>query len=87
MMTTKFRKPTKDEEIAAWRALAWEINLHRTLTMDHRKVVACLERMDSYVASHRDGNGSIPDPEVNQNVWGAFWTHIANKPEDGLKKR
>lgn len=84
---SKYRKPTKDEELAAWRALAFEINLHRTLTMDNAKINACLARMDAYVSSHRTGNGSIPDPEVNQNVWGAFWEKIAATPEVGLKKR
>lgn len=84
---SKYRKPTKDEEIAAWRALAWEINLHRTMTGDKAAINACLARMDSYVSSHRDGNGTIPDPEVNQNVWSAFWEKIAGSPEVGLKKR
>jgi hypothetical protein len=84
---SKYRKPTKDEEIGAWRALAWEINLHRTITMDGSKVASCLVRMDVYVASHHDGNGTIPDPEVNQNVWGAFWEQIAQTPEYGLKKK
>lgn len=84
---SKFRKPTMLEEVTAWRELAWEINLHRTITMDQAKIVECLKRMDSYVASHSDSNGTKRDPEVHQQVWGAFWTHIAQTPDVGQRKR
>ena len=85
--TKRYRKPTKDEEIAAWRALAWETNLHRTITMDHTKVVSCLKRMDAYVGAHASANGERSERDINRNVQEAFWVHIAQKPEDGLLKR
>jgi hypothetical protein len=83
----KFRKPTLLEEVAAWRALAWEMNLHRTITLNHAQVDLCLRRVDAYVTSHSDANGTRSDPEVNQNVWSAFWLHIANDPTAGQRKR
>lgn len=79
----KYRKPTLKEEVAAWRALAWEVNLHRTITMNHDAVVKCLQRMDAYVGAHSSANGERPDNEIQQNVNEAFWKHIAKDETQG----
>lgn len=82
---TKFRKPTKDEELTAWRELAFDVNFHRVISGDTRKVDAIMQRLDRYVESHDTGNGTKANPEVHQQVWGAFWTHVANDPMRGTK--
>lgn len=85
---SSYRKPTKDEELGAWRAIAWDLNFHRTISGDKSKVEGILKRTDAYVAAHGVSNGLKHNPEVvHQNVWGAFWTHIAGNAEQGLKKR
>jgi hypothetical protein len=71
------REPTLEEEVKAWRALAWHIDLHRYLTMSQPHVVAALDRMSSWVRAHSDHNGERPEEEVNANVATAFWTKIA----------
>lgn len=71
------RKPTLEEEVLAWRHLAWEIDLHRKITMDHDRVVACLDRLSAWVGAHSDHNGERPESEVLKNVHEAFWKHIA----------
>lgn len=82
---SKFRKPTKDEEINAWRKLAWDLSFHRTVSMNKPEVEAILKRTDAYVEAHNTSNGLKADPEVNQNVWEAFWTHIHGIAIDGVK--
>jgi hypothetical protein len=81
----RYRKPTPKEEIAAWRALAWQINLHRTITMNEAAVIDCLKRMDAWVASHSTANGERKDSEVQQNVNEAFWKYIAKDETQGAK--
>lgn len=83
----KFRKPTKDEELVAWRDLAFSLNFQRTITGNKPAVEAILQRIDRYVESHDTGNGTKANPEVHQQVWGAFWTHIAVDEPRGLKPR
>ena len=75
------RKPTPEEEVLAWRHLAWELDMHRSITMDERKVIEVLNRISSWVAAHSDANGERPIDEVDKNVSIAFWTKIAkNEP-------
>lgn len=71
------RKPTPEEEVLAWRHLAWELDMHRSITMDEKRVIEVLNRISSWVASHSDANGERPEEEVDLNVATAFWTKIA----------
>lgn len=71
------RKPTKEEQIKAWEHLAWQINLHRMITMDEGGVISCLKRIDAWVGAHADANGERPEKEVDANVNAAFWNKIA----------
>lgn len=82
-----YRKPTLQEQADAWKHLAFEINLHRTITMNHGAVVECLKRIDSWVESHGTANGERSDKDVDANVNRAFWEKIAKTPEVGLKAR
>lgn len=83
------RKATKDEQLVAWERLAYEINLHRTITMQHDAVISCLKRIDGWVAAHGDANGERSQTEVNANVNEAFWKYIAAKqpPVKVMKQR
>lgn len=78
------RKPTAEEEILAWRHLAWHIDLHRTVTMDNLQVVDALQRISSWVAAHSDANGERPEVEVDANIATAFWTKIARNDPTAL---
>lgn len=81
------RKPTKDEEIQAWHRLAWHMDMHRKVTMNEKEVIACLNRMSSWVGAHSDHNGERPESEIQKNVNEAFWKHIAQKAPPELPKR
>jgi hypothetical protein len=80
-----YRKPTAKEQAAAWHSLAFHINLHRTITMNHEAVVAALKRMDAYVAAHGTQNGERSADAIEANVRRAFWEQIAQDPEAGKK--
>lgn len=84
---TKFRKPTKDEELDGWHHLAFKLHFHRTVTMNHREVARILEQIDAWVNAHSTANGERPEVEVKKNVNAAFWTNIIGKPELGASKR
>jgi hypothetical protein len=71
------REPTLEEEVKAWRDLAWHIDLHRHITMNQPAIIAALDRMSSWVKAHSDHNGERPQEEVQANVATAFWTKIA----------
>lgn len=71
------REPTLEEEVQAWQKLAWHIDMHRTITMNHAAVVAALGRLSAWVGAHSDHNGERPEEVVNANVATAFWTQIA----------
>jgi len=83
----KYRKPTQQEQLDAWKHLAFEINLHRTVTMNHGAVIECLKRIDSWVSAHGSGNGEKSDKQVEVNVATAFWEHICKNSEAGLKEQ
>ena len=80
-----YRKPTDKEVVKAFNDLAFELNLHRTITMNHGAVVKCLERVDRYVQAHADGNGERTDDRIQQNINRAFWEHLAQDPVAGQK--
>lgn len=82
-----YRKPTLQEQADAWKDLAFEINLHRTITMNHNAVVECLKRIDAWVGSHGTGNGERSDKDIDANITRAFWEKIAKNPEAGQKAR
>jgi len=75
---SEVRKPTLEEEVLAWRHLAWKIDLERTLRMDEKAVIAILNRISAWVAAHSDMNGERPEEEVDANIATAFWTQIAS---------
>jgi len=81
------RKPTQDEELQAWRSLAWRINLHRTVTMNQDEVLDCLKCIDIWVQAHADGNGERSEADVTKNVTSAFWVHIAGKQPEPLPEK
>jgi hypothetical protein len=70
-----YREPTLREQVDAWQALAWEINLHRTITLNNTAVFKCLERIDDFVNSHNARDKAV--------VIATFWEEIAQKPEVG----
>lgn len=82
----EYRKPTKDEQLDAWKHLAFKMNLHRTLTGNNAMVVDCLARIDRWVEAHATHNGERSEKAVQQNVNAAFWEHIVQNPSVGLKK-
>jgi hypothetical protein len=84
---TVYRKPTKDEQLKGWADLAFEMNLHRTITMNQGAVVRCLERIDSWVQAHSDQNGERDDKRIQQNIAAAFWTRIARDATPGIKSK
>lgn len=71
------RKPTPEEELAAFKSLMWSIDLHRTITLNEKAVIAALNRISTWVQSHADANGERPASEVQKNINEAFWTQIA----------
>lgn len=71
------RQPTPEEEVTAWRRLAWHIDLHRKITMNEPEVISSLNRMSAWVAAHSDANGERPEYDVQKNINEAFWTKIA----------
>ena len=81
-----YRKPTKDEQLDAWKHLAFQLNLHRTITMNNTAVVDCLRRIDAWVDAHSTSNGYLSDKQVQERVNRAFWEHIVKNPQAGLKK-
>lgn len=81
------RKPTKDEEIQAWHRLAWQLNLHRCITMNHEGVLECLKNIDSWVNAHADANGERPHSEVQRNITNAFWKNIARMEPPAVEKK
>ena len=82
---SKYRKATPVEQLDAWKHLAFEMNLHRTLTMNEAAVKACLARIDNWVNAHGTHNGERSEKEVQRNVNDAFWEHICKNPQAGLK--
>jgi hypothetical protein len=84
---SQYRKATPVEQLDAWKHLAFELNLHRTITMDNGSVKACLARIDTWVNAHATGNGERPEKEVQQNVNAAFWENICKNPSAGLKSK
>jgi hypothetical protein len=70
-----YREPTLREQVDAWQALAWEINLHRTITLNNTAVTKCLERIDDFVNAHGARDKAV--------VIATFWEEIAQKPEVG----
>jgi hypothetical protein len=82
-----YRQPTKDEELAAWHRLAFQLNLHRTITLDNSKIVECLTRIDSWVAAHGDANGERSEAAIKANVARAFWKFIAVMEPEPAPKR
>ena len=73
-----YRKPTHKEQALAWHDLAFQINLHRTITMDQKAAQSVLNRMDAYVSAHAG-------LDHDANVRAAFWEQIAQDPEVGKK--
>lgn len=71
------RKPTLEEELDGWQKLAWNIDMHRKITLSEQGVISGLNRMSAWVSAHSDHNGERPESEVQQNVNDAFWKHIA----------
>lgn len=84
---SKFRRPTKEEQVQAWQRLAWEIDFARKISMDEKKVIACLDRMSNWVGWHSDSNGERPQAEVEANVIHAFWKFIHGNEDAGLKDK
>lgn len=81
------RKPTLEEEVLAWRHLAWHIDMHRTITMNEKKVIEALNRITDWVAAHSDANGERPEAEVDKNVSAAFWSKIAQQEPKALESK
>jgi hypothetical protein len=75
----RFRAPTQNEELKGWKDLAWRIDLHRKVTMNHAAVVACLDQLSAWVAAHSDHNGERSEEEIQQNVIDAFWKHLVRR--------
>lgn len=80
-----FRKPTQAEQLDAWKHLAFEMNLHRTITMNNGAVVKCLERIDAWVGAHSDRNGEKSEKDIELSIRWAFWNFICKNPVAGLK--
>ena len=81
------RKPNPAEYADAWTALAFKINLYRTITMSHEGVLECLKRIDSFVIAHSSHNGERSFKEIEDNVNEAFWKQIAGYEPVPLPKR
>ena len=77
-----YRLPTKDEQIKAWEMLAFDINLHRAITLNPTELEACLSRVDKFVAAHTPGALTLLD--IRRNVIQAFWEQVARDPKPGL---
>ena len=82
-----YRKPLLQEQVDAWNRYAFELNLHRTITMNHERIMECLKRLDSYVGAHSDANGERPEKEVQGNIAEAFWRFIAQAEPATLPPR
>lgn len=83
--SVEYRKAMPKEYEDAMQRLLFQINLHRSITMNQDRVVECLQRIDAYVAAHADGNGERSDAEVQRNINAAFWTHIVNDHTQGRR--
>lgn len=83
---SKYRKATTTDQLDAWKNLAFELNLHRTITMNEEGVRTCLARIDKWVQSHSTHNGERSEKQVQANVNEAFWQHICRDHRSGLKK-
>lgn len=81
------RKATAEEMLVAWRTIAFELNMHRHIAMNHAGVVACLDRIDKWVNAHSTGNGERTDREIALSVNEAFWKHIARTEPQPLPPR
>ena len=76
-----YRKPNKQEQLDAWKQLAFEINLYRTVNTDPQGVQECLRRIDRWVNAHQER----PGVDAEANVITAFWEQICKNPAAGLK--
>lgn len=72
----KFRLPTLQEELFAFKQTVWDLNLHRTVTMNEKEIFKILVRYDHWVGAHSAHNGERSDAAIAANVNNAFWEHI-----------
>jgi hypothetical protein len=83
----EYRRPTLVEELAAFHMLAWDLNFHRTISMNNTAIINILTRIDSWVGAHGAHNGERSERDIDRQVVTAFWENLAKDANTGKKPR
>lgn len=83
----EYRRPTLIEELAAFHMLAWDLNFHRTISMNNAAINSILARIDSWVSAHGSHNGEHSQQDIDTQVVTSFWEKLSKEPAIGKKPR
>ena len=70
---TRAKTPTLKEKVEVYEQLLHDLYFHSSVTMDHDKVMDCLNRIATWSYAHRGGNGELSQQQVRTAVNQAFW--------------
>jgi len=64
--------PTPQEKVRVYEQLLHDLHFHRTVTMNHQKVVELLDAISAWSMAHSDGNGERSQGEIRRKINSAF---------------